>query len=224
MRKLLLSGIVIISLLHVRGQSVQAAISYDYLYNKQWDKLIQTYNESRPFLEEKQPLFQHGMNGAIGYSFPSASRVNHGIRLGYSLFLSGADNEGLTNTLLLHSVTLNYQFVLDSLWKSAHLYCFGEAGVSGNGVYRRINGEPFIVDEKRSKAWGIGASLETGIGYHLPVGSRFTVDPFASFHCLPGFYFPGIERVINQTQGLITNDFSVTFALRVGVRLRLVRN
>lgn len=224
MRKLLATGIVFIRILSVQGQTVQAEFSYDYLYNKQWDRLIQTYNESRPFLEEKQPLFQHGMHVGTGYTFPSVSRVNHGIQLGYSLFLSGAENDGLENRLLLHSVTLNYQFVLDSLWKSPRLYCFGHTGVNGSGVYRRINGEPFIVDEKRSKAWGIGASLEAGIGYHFPFGKRLTANPFASVHCLPGFYFPGIERVVNQTQGLVANDFSVALAFKVGIRLQLAIN
>ena len=38
-----------------QSQQIEVDLSYKYIFANNWDKAIQTYNFSRPFLTEKQP-------------------------------------------------------------------------------------------------------------------------------------------------------------------------
>ena len=51
------------------AQEWKADISYKYMFSNQLDKIIQTYNFSRPLLAEKQPLLMHGLNTAVSRIF-----------------------------------------------------------------------------------------------------------------------------------------------------------
>lgn len=222
MMKLLFFGLMASTISSATGQTLQAEVSYQYLYNQQWDRIIQTYNESRPFLDEKQPLFQHGMNVGTGYLFPSSGAWTHGIHAGYTFFLSRAENTEFTSTVLLHTPTLSYQLHRDQLLTKERFFVEGSIGVAGAGAYRRVNGESLLVDEERSKAWGVGGVIGLGAGYHFPIGNRMEIDPFVRLTCMPGFYFPGIEKVVNQTQGLVAKSFSTSFSLNAGIKVHFL--
>ena len=61
-------------LIDTQAQKIEADLSYKYIFASNWDKAIQTYNFSRPFLTEKQPLFMHGINGSVAYIFKSENK------------------------------------------------------------------------------------------------------------------------------------------------------
>ena len=67
-------------------QEFKVDLSYKYLYSNQWDKLIQTYNLSRPFISEKQPFFKNGLNASLSYIYNSSKSFEHGVNVSYSYF------------------------------------------------------------------------------------------------------------------------------------------
>lgn len=219
MRIVLLFGIVAGTIFPVQGQTLRAEASYQYVYTKQWDRIIQAYNESRPFLDEKQPLIQHGVNAGAGYVFRSSGVWKHGMHSSYAFFGSSAENPDFNNRIQLHVATLNYLICRDSLSSSNRLYVNGSVGVLGVGAYRRLNGEPLMIDDKRSKAWGIGGNLELTSGYRFALGKGMTASPFVALVCSPYLYFPGLEKVINQTQGLVSKEQSVLLSCKLGFRV-----
>lgn len=61
------------------GQDWSVGIGYGYLYSPQFDAAIQTYNMSRPFLEEHQPLLVNATFLKLGYDFESKIKFNSGL-------------------------------------------------------------------------------------------------------------------------------------------------
>ena len=53
--------IIVMIIVHFNSiaQEFKIDASYNYMFANQWDKAIQTYNFSRPFNYEKQPLLMH---------------------------------------------------------------------------------------------------------------------------------------------------------------------
>ena len=58
------------------AQSISFGVSYNYLYSKQLDKSIQLYNFSRPFLENRQPLFINGITTDVAFLFETKKQIN----------------------------------------------------------------------------------------------------------------------------------------------------
>ena len=108
MRTLVLLSLLLLKSSFSIAQEFKIDVSYNYLYSKQWDKAIQTYNFSRPFIAEKQPLLIHGLNSSLSYIFKSTKNLRHGINVSYSYFRSSAENENLENILKLHFLNLGY--------------------------------------------------------------------------------------------------------------------
>ena len=109
MRLKKLYGIFLLVLsINLTAQELKLDLSYKYMYSNQWDKMIQTYNFSRPFLTEKQPLLMSGLNTSLSYIFKNKKHFKHGINLSYSYFRSSAENKNLNNSLNLHLINLGY--------------------------------------------------------------------------------------------------------------------
>ena len=95
-----LFGMLFFTFNSIIAQEFRTDISYKYIFANKWDKAIQTYNFSRPFLEKKQPLLMHGLNASVSYIFKSSIRLKHGINISYTYFKSTAENENLKNILI----------------------------------------------------------------------------------------------------------------------------
>jgi hypothetical protein len=54
---------------HGIAQAWQVNLSGDYLSVTQWDRAINTYNFSRPFVNQKQPLIKFGIKASLNYFF-----------------------------------------------------------------------------------------------------------------------------------------------------------
>lgn len=94
------------------AQSISFGVSYNYLYSKQLDKSIQLYNFSRPFLENRQPLFINGITTDVAFLFETKKQIKHGINATYSYFGSEARNINYSNRFNLHFINLNYLIYL----------------------------------------------------------------------------------------------------------------
>lgn len=131
------------------AQEFKINASYEYLYSRQWDKVIQTYNFSRPFLTERQPLLMNGLNTSISYVFKNEKHFKHGINLAYAYFRSSAENVNFKNTLNLHFINLGYLLHYESVEKWKGLYSDLIISLTSSGLFRKVNGKPFVNDEKK---------------------------------------------------------------------------
>lgn len=199
------------------AQRMEVSVAYTYLSSKQWSKALQTYNFSRPFLSEKQPILTNGISiSAIKYS---NSTVNNrkGFGLNYILVKSSATNTNLTNTLNMHLIDLDYHLRHFYLRETKGLYTEVSVGLLLSGLYRRINGENLIVDDSKVKALGIGGKVNVQNGYILNLGDHSYLNPFLNVGYSPYLYSPNLEAVINQTKGLVMGDWSRFASVQIGL-------
>jgi len=207
--------------LDTQAQEIEADLSYKYMFASNWDKAIQTYNFSRPFLSEKQPLFMHGMNGSVSYIFKSENKFKQGINASYSHFSSYAENVNFVNQYNLHFFNLGYMLRHESTGSLKGLTTDFILSASSSALFRNVNDEPFIYDEVRSKAFGIGGDLSVRTSYSFNIKNKFHLSPFVQVGYTPYLFSPNTEAVINQTSGLVAPDFTDVFSSQVGLKVRL---
>ena len=203
------------------AQEFRSDISYKYMFANKWEKAIQTYNFSRPFLEEKQPLLMHGLTASASYIFKSSKRLKHGVNLSYSNFKSSAENDKLNNVLNLHFLNLGYIIHFQNNENAKGFYTDLIISVVSSGLCRYVNDEPFNYDDTRSKAFGIGGGLSIRAGYYLNLKNRINLSPFVLVGYTPYVYSPNSEAVINQTKGLVSNNWTGIFTSQVGLTLHI---
>ena len=212
-----LFGIVFFALSSITAQEFRADVSYKYMFSNKWDKAIQTYNFSRPFLEKKQPLLMHGLNASVSYIFKSSKKFKHGINLSYSYFKSSAENENVNNILNLHFLNLGYLIHYEKIEKTKGLYTDLIVSIVSSGLYRNINGKPVEYDDTRAKAFGIGGDLSIRGGYWLNLTNKICLSPFVLIGYTPYIYSPNSEALMNQTNGLVNNNWTGVFTSQVGL-------
>ena len=204
-----------------QSQEIEVDLSYKYLFASNWDKAIQTYNFSRPFLSEKQPLFIHGINGSASYIFKSENKFKQGINASYSHFTSYAENVNLVNQLNLHFLNVGYILRYESTEKLKRLTTDLILSASTSALFRNVNDEPFIFDDVRSKAFGIGGDVSIKTSYSFNLKNNIRLSPFIQVGYTPYLYSPNTEAVINQTTELTTPSFTGAFTSQIGVKVRV---
>jgi hypothetical protein len=203
------------------AQEVKIDASYNYLFANQWDKAVQTYNFSRPFNYEKQPLFMHGLTTSGTYISESAKQFKHGINLSYSYFRSSSENENLDVKLHLNFLKLSYLLHYEYKEKLKNLYTDFIFSATTSALFRNVNGKPFTYDEEKSKAFGIGGDISIKIGYFMKFKNKNGLSPFVLIACTPYFYSPNTEAVINQTKGLATKSSTTILSAQMGMSFHI---
>jgi hypothetical protein len=203
------------------AQEFRTDISYKYMFSDKWDKAIQTYNFSRPFIETKQPLLTHGLNASVSYIFQSSKCLKHGINLSYSYFKSSAENENLNNILNLHFLNLGYIIHYEDSKRLKGLYTDLIFSAVSSAVFRNVNDDPFEYDETRSKAFGVGGDLSIRAGYYINLKNKIYLSPFVLVAYTPYIYSPNSEAVFNQTTGLVSNNWTGIFTTQVGLSFHI---
>jgi hypothetical protein len=202
------------------AQSWEGALSYHYLYSKQWDRSIQTYNFSRPHLEKPQPLFQHGFSIKALRTFHSNGKYNQGLSLSYSGYKSMANNPGFQNNLYLQVLQLGYFFRLHNLTSAGKLFVDPSISLDLSSISRRLNGEPYEYEGISRRAFGIGGSVSLRLGYPVATHKQLTFLSFVQFGWSPYHYSPNAESILNQTTGLITETNNRIAVVEIGVVLK----
>lgn len=221
MRRLLILSVLLFTFKNTLAQEFKAALSYNYIYAKQWDRHMQTYNLSRPFVVEKQPLFMHGAHISVATIFKSAKKLNHGIDLSYGYFKSSAQNENLNTTLSLHFVNLSYLLHYASFNKMKCLYVDVLISATSSGLFKNVNGKSVVYEEKKARSFGIGGDLSLKAGYYLKLKNKMHLSPFILVGYTPYFYSPNTEVVINQTKGLTGKNWTGIFNTQIGLAFHI---
>lgn len=203
------------------AQEFKMEPSYKYMFANQWDKAIQTYNFSRPFIIEKQPLLVHGLNASISYICKSAQKLRHGINLSYSFFRSSSKNENFENALELHFLNLGYILHFEYNDRFNELYTDLIISAALSGLFRKVNEEAFEYDETKSKALGIGGDIAMKLGYCVPLKNKTYLSPFITLGYTPYLYSPNTESVINQTKELVSKNWTGILTTQIGLSLHI---
>jgi hypothetical protein len=221
MKVIIVSIVLFFMPLNLIAQEVKIDASYNYLFANQWDKAIQTYNFSRPFLSEKQPLLMHGLTTSGTYIFNSPKRLKHGINLSYSYFRSSSENENLDVKLHLNFLKLAYLLHYECQEKLKNLYADFIFSATTSALFRNVNGNPFTYDEEKSKAFGIGGDISVKMGYFMKFKNKNGLSPFVLIACTPYFYSPNTEAVINQTKGLTSKNSTAIISAQIGMAFHI---
>lgn len=217
MRKSLLLLLTIFLANMVVAQQFKIGVAYNYMAAPQWDYCIKTYNFSRPFNDEKQPLLKNGVGATVGYLFKSNHTLKQGINLTYSYFGSLSENQNFNNKLNLHFLSIGYLISFQNPEKSNGFYTDCVFSLTTTGLFRNINGEPFIYDDETSKAFGIGGSINVTEGYNFKLKNNCSLSPYIAVVYTPYLYSPNTEAVINQTKGLIAKSGAAIFSAQAGL-------
>ena len=190
----------------MHAQKLSLDVSYKYMYAKQWDRSIQLYNFSRPWLIEKQPLLMHGVNAGFSYDVSSKKEFIHGLSVDFSFFRSVSENKNMVNAINLYISNMGYFVRKD--FRILHSNCYTEIrlALTVSGLFRRVNQEPILVDDTQTRAFGIGSDIQVKFGYDLPCLAGIKGSLFLAVSYAPYVYSPYSESVLNQTMG-ITNHY-----------------
>lgn len=209
--------IVFVGIVNLNAQKFELSVAYSYLHSKQWTNAIQTYNFSRPFLEEEQPLLSNGIYLSGTTFLKSETKNKRGVEFNYTLASSKAFNTNFNNTLNMHLVGIDYYLRHLYLSETKGLYTEVSVGLLLSGLFRRIDGENLIVDDSKAKALGVGIKINLKNGYILNLGDHNYLNPFVNVGYSPYLYSPNLEAVINQTKGMLMGDWSRFATVQIGL-------
>ncbi len=200
------------------AQQLRFGVNYEYIYSKLWNQNIQTYNFSRPFLDNKQPLLSHGFGLSFSYLFGSSSDFSHGVGLSYSRFGSSAENDGLNSTFNQNFAKLGY--ILHFQKSESPFYT--ELGISAIGgiLGRQINDKTFEFDGETARAYGIGGEINLKAGYEFALSDKLFLSPFVGIGYVPYYNSPNSESMLNQTTELISEEEPSFLNASFGIILR----
>ncbi len=200
------------------AQKYRLQAAYNYLYSPALDKAVQTYNFSRPFLSNPQPLLISGSSIETSILFAKDARIKHSINLQYTLFRSYAENNNLNNVLVLHWINAGYSIYFYPLQQHPQFYNELSIFLAPSGLFRKVNGKPFEINGSRAKSLGIAAGLKAQAGYIWMTGKQLNFSIFASINVMPYWYAPNNEAIINQTKGLVVkNTGTSAFGAQIGI-------
>ncbi len=206
------------------AQEMTTDVSYKYMFAEKWDKAIQTYNFSRPFLEEKQPLFMHGINGSLSYIFVSNNKFKQGINASYSYFQSYSENPNFVNILNLHFLNVGYVIRFESHEKWRGLCTDLILAAVSSALFRNVNDEPFVYDDIRAKAFGVGGDISLKTCYSFSIKNNINLSPFFQIGYTPYLFSPKSESIINQTSRLVSTNHTGIFTTQIGLTFRMPKH
>ncbi len=208
---------------HGIAQAWQVNLSGDYLNVTQWDRAIKTYNFSRPFVNQKQPLIKFGIKASLNYFFRPTKHFNQGLQLTYGFYQSSVGPDPIQSTLNLHFINFGYIIHFNYAAILKGLYTDLTVSASSCTLFKRINFEPFEYDNARSKAYGIGGNIDVKLGYSLRLNNKYSIAPFLGIGYTPYLYAPNVEAVINQTKGLLNTSRVQVLNTQVGLAFFFIR-
>jgi hypothetical protein len=200
------------------AQQFALGLSYNYMYSNQLDKAVQTYNFSRPYLDEKQPLFIHGIGAEASFLFRSEKKIRSGILVNYSHHQTSAENQDFNVALRLQMMNLGYvlHYQMKEKFKQGYVdlaFCSTLGQLS-----KHVNDEAVLIDDKKMRAYGFGGSIKLGIGCIYYFGASHAIAPFFKLDYAPFLRFAQAEAVVNQTTELSSKKNSSVLGFQTGLK------
>lgn len=207
------------------SQEININIAYTNFHNNQWDDIIRTYNFSRPYLNNNQPLLKDGISVELNYILKSSKRIKQAVDFEYDYYNSNVKNENFQNALNLHFIKLGYLLHYKNQKKFKNLYADFKSSIIFGGLYRNINFEPLLIDEESAKALGVGFVFNLNCGYQFNFNKKMKISPFVGLGYCPYYHSTNTESILNQTNGIVSDNVNVNFwEFKAGVNVNLKFN
>ena len=202
------------------SQSWKVYLGMDDVYCPRWDQAIQTYNFTRPWLSEKQPLMQYGAYSKIEHVFNSQSETTwkKSLYLNYSINSSVAENTNFINRLIVQTVTPGVGFTHGLSRKVNQLNVTICTGLLLSALKRTINDSAIVLENEWSTSFGIGVQTEMIVKYDFHLAKKM-ISPFLNFGFTPYLFQPDAEVMLNETKGLISKPNYILVNASAGVVL-----
>jgi hypothetical protein len=207
----------------VQAQKFTYGIGYDYLYSREWDAAIQTYNFSRPHIINEQPLLIHSPELDFEWTLKTKGKLQHGLEFNWNWCGSRASNTDLSVALHYHFLQPGY-FFRYFLSDRNKAYIQSSVGVRTGVLFKRVNGEAYLIDEKRRPALGAGAHFNLFFGYNIALRANMIISPYVGAGCSPYYFSPYTEAILNQTVGMTGNKYTTVISGQAGVKFYFVRS
>lgn len=215
-------------LLHVgglcRAQQYGASISLQGFLAPQWNQALNTYNDSRPFLNKDFRDYTNSFHLQLYYAKKTYKKVTLVSSLGFHRKSLGASAPNLDIRLHFEHLEvgpiLRFRKVALKSELNSYFVDFRPClQLTRIGV--RHNGSPVLrsVDEaisKRVRSFGGGIGLGAKAGYSLYLTEELLLSPFAELFYTPVLWAPSSIEVINQTSVNGLRDYGSVYAFRVG--------
>jgi len=207
-----------------QAQELRLGLGYDQLYAKEFDRLIQTYNFTRPFLDESQPLISNGTHAQLSYLFNTQKKWSSGIALRHSYNWSSANSTGAAVRFNFNTIKLGYllHFENDKAMKGLFFDCI----ISGNAglLTKKLNAETFTVDGETLQSWQYGGHAQLNVGYKITLTRGLLISPFAGVGYAPYMTEGQAEIVINQTSTLVDQEYDAMMNWNLGLMFHFAKN
>ena len=219
----------VLNVCDLQGQSWEFHAGYQNVTAKQWNRAIQTYNFSRPFLEEKQPNLAGAAQVGMSYLFKNKTPFRYGPGIQYAMVRSTAENGGETDRIqvqwpeLVFHFRYYYSFRDSASGPSNALYIETAPGFSILTMERRIDGELQTVDDTEQRFTGYGVALHTQVGFSWRVSEKLALEPYFSYTYDPLINIPESPVLINQTENFDLREGTSAGRLRLGLAIRLIK-
>ena len=209
---------------YASAQNYRIGLGYSFLNNSQWNQTIQLYNDSRPFLEEKQPLLQNGIFLSLDRMLKIENKHPFSLSLAYGFFNSKADNELYFSKINLHTLSFSFNSTKYYLMNenTPLTFSFG-AGIMSNYLERNINPNAALNEYYPIRSLGIGPMLNLNFSYDIALNKGVTISPFVQVSFAPFYYSPGAEKCLNLTQGLMEESWNNTLNIQAGIRFSCIK-
>jgi hypothetical protein len=158
----------------LKAQVKTVELRYQNLTAFEWNKAVRTYNFSRPFLENKQPLIQQGFG--IGYSKLKSKKENRlsGFEFSLSGYRSAVKNENYEVALNALTLGMGYEFRFDELFEKSEMNFLLVPKMQAIGLGRWQDGDLVALEfeESTTRLLTVGACLGLGTAVQIPVGKK----------------------------------------------------
>jgi hypothetical protein len=216
--------IILIALMGINFQSFSqnyVSVAYAYFYSPFLDKCIQTYNFDRPFLVEKQPLFQHGVNGTFQHIFKSDKKFKKGIGFEYQRMTSQVENQNLTNKLSLNSYTIAFILQKEQKIKNAHFDFQFMVDLALLELNNKKNKQKNLINNSIINNFGLGTNISFSSSYKNDFLIKNRLFPYLKTTTSAYYYAPYFEAIINGTKNLILTKNIFNSSIILGLKYQL---
>jgi len=230
MAKLLIKSMLLLlcmMALPAQAQHYGGSLAYGRVSIPQWNRAIEVYNFSRPYLLE--PLETYSSNIHLqGYWLQRPyEKVSLGPMINYTRNCLNGKAPNLRVDVHVQRLELDALVRLRKVAFKKELNSFFmdlSPGIHLAYLTRRHNGKAIftVSDEailKRVRSLGIGIGLGFKIGYSLYFSRQLLVSPFALIKYTPLMYAKNSINVLNQLTMDGLRDHSMVYDFRVGIEV-----
>lgn len=206
------------------AQELGFSISYQFIQAEEWNKATQTYNFSRPFLLEKQPLLEHGFRLDLYYLYKKKNQISWGPSLSTSFNASSTDNPDfnveISSILLDLGMAFQYR---PHFTENNNLFIRFTPSITGFYLTREESNSPIVfagASSTKKESAGVGLGLNLQLGYDLSIGNQWAISPVFGLNYDPIIWGYRPELVFNESS---TGDFNSTtpiFRLMGGIVIK----